>query len=314
MARYFNPAKSSSRFKAIGTLVWLALIVLSASPCMAEERDPRWNFKGWTPSMALALGIHSTDMEGFVLATDSSGTPIRDPQNSEDYAVTPLARISLGVETPELPGIPGKIRLFGSVDYFVTFPPDRKIAGEGNPTGFLVRPGFLDPPEESIEGQGSETAVQTNRSAYGLTGGMSIPFEIGGVRFHVKPGVSWMRYQWDIRGLVLRAIKAKSPFLPPSREFRGVELRARGKLYSHGVGPYLAIELEPDPWGPILVSAFVEAAYYRALGDRDTNFSTSETLSGSNLPPDTYTGRWGIKVDEGFWRAAVGIRIYLAAD
>jgi hypothetical protein len=310
MARYFNPAKSSSRFKAIGTLVWLALIAMSASPCMAEERDPRWNYKGWTPSMSLALGIHSTDMEGFVLATDSSGTPIRPPQNSEDYAVTPLARISLGVETPELPGVPGHIRLFGSVDYFVTFPPDRKIASEGSPTGFFVRPGFSNPPEASIEGQGSETRVETNRSAYGLTGGMSIPVEIAGIRFHVKPGVSWMRYQWNIEGLVLRAIK------PPTfgRQFRGVELRARGKLYSHGVGPYLAIELEPDPWGPILVSAFVEGAYYRALGNRDTDFSTSETYSGQNLPTDTYTGRWGIRVDDAFWRAAVGIRIYLAAD
>jgi hypothetical protein len=135
--------------------------------------------------------------------------------------------------------------------------------------------------------------------------------EIGAFRFNVKPGVSWMRYQWNIQGVVLDAIKPDNVF---SRDFRAIELRARGKLYSSGVGPYLALEMEPDPWGPVLVSAYVEAAYYRALGDRDADISMSQTLSGNRLPTDTYLARWGIKVDEDFWRTGVGIRVYLAAD
>jgi len=308
MLRHFNPAKPNSRFLTIGTL---AMLVVSASVAGADERYPRWNLDGWTPFLGGTLGVLVTDISGFVIATDGSGTPIRVPQDSDDFAVNGLLHLSLGLETPELPGIPGRVRLFGAVDYFVTFPPDRNIAGEGDPSGFFIKPGFNNPPEQAIQGTGSKNEIMTARSAYGVTGGLSIALELGGFRFHVKPGVSWMRYKWDFHGVVLDAIKAD---LSPGRTFRQVELRARGKLYSNGVGPYLAIETEPDPWGPILVSAFIEGAYYRALGDRDANISTHETLSGSNLPTDTYTGRCGIKVDEGFWRAGVGIRVYLAAD
>ena len=156
-----------------------------------------------------------------------------------------------------------------------------------------------------------QTAVQTNRSAYGFTGGASVPVEISGFRFFVKPGVSWMRYQWDFRGLVLDAIK---PGTIIGRNFRGVQLRARGKLYSHGVGPYLAIEMEPDPWGPVLVSAFIEAAYYRTLDEQEADITDSASYAGDGIPPDTYLGRWGIELGDDFWRAAVGIRIFLAAD
>jgi hypothetical protein len=308
MPGYFNPTKPISRFLTIGTL---AMFVVSASVAGAEEPDPRWNLDGWTPSLGATLGVHVTDISGFVIATDSSDSPIRDPQESNDFAVSGLLHLSLGLETPELPRIPGRVRLFGTVDYFVTFPPDRNIAGEGDPSGFFLKPGFANPPVEAIEGTGSQNSIMTARSAYGVTGGVSIALELGGFRFHVKPGVSWMRYKWDFHGVILDAVKAN---FPPGRNFRQVELRARGKLYSNGVGPYLAIESEPDPWGPILVSAFVEGAYYRALGDRNANISTHETLSGSDLPTDTYTGRWGIKVDEEFWRAGAGIRVYLAGD
>jgi hypothetical protein len=286
------------------------MLVVSASVAGAEERDPRWNLDGWTPFLGATLGVHVTDISGFVIATDSSDTPIRVPQQGDDYAVGGLLHLSVGLETPELPKIPGRVRLFGAFDYFVTFPPDRNIAGEGDPSGFFLKPGFSNPPVEAIQGTGSKNEIETARSAYGVTGGVSIELEVGGFRFHVKPGVSWMRYKWDFHGVVLDAQKAPLT----GRDFRQVELRARGKLYSNGVGPYLALETEPDPWGPILVSAFIEGAYYRALGDRKANISTHETISGSGLPTDTYTGRWGIKVDEQFWRAGVGIRVYLAAD
>ena len=63
-----------------------------------------------------------------------------------------------------------------------------------------------------------------------------------------------------------------------------------------------------------VAGAFIEGAYYRTIGDRDVNISDSVTISGNSLPTETYTGRWGMRVDQEFWRAAVGIRVYLAAD
>jgi hypothetical protein len=292
-------------------LVWLSLVQASASLAADEETDPRWNYKGWVPSMSVTLGVHTTDISGFVIATNSADEPIRPPASSKKYAVTPLLHLGIGLESPELPRIPGHIRLFGNVDYFLTFPSDRNAAGEGDPTGFVVPPGFVSPPEEAIQGTGSQTSIETGQSAYGFTGGMSVPFNIGNFRFYVKPGVSWMRYRWDFKGLVLDAEKANFPF---TRNFRGIELRGRGKLYSNGVGPYVALEMEPDHWGPVLVGAFVEAAYYRTLGDRDANITASAAYTGDNLPDETYKARWGIKVDEQFWRASAGIRVYLAAD
>ncbi len=312
MDRFFNPARSSSRFLKMGMLALFVVQAMSVSRAMAEESDPRWNLDGWTPSLSLGLGVHVTPVKGFVEATNSAGDFIRPPQHDDNTAITPIARISLGIETPELPAIPGNIRLFASVDYFVSFPPDLKIANEGSPTGFFVPPGFQNPPAAAIEGQGSQTSLNMNRSAYGVTGGISIPLDIGEFRFHIKPGVSWMRQKWDIKGVVLAAEKGGG--ILGGRDFRGIELRARGKLYSSGVGPYFAIETEPDSWGPLLVSAFVEAAYYRTLGDRKTNFTDSASLTGDFLLPDTYLGRWGIEVDEFFWRTGLGIRVYLAAD
>jgi hypothetical protein len=312
MARQCNPPQPYSRLLMIGTLAVCLVsgsLSLAAEPS-AENQDPRWNFKGWTPSLGVTLGVHTAGISGFVIATDSSGEPIRDPQRSHDIAVTGLLHLSLGLESPELPKIPGGIRLFGKLDYYVTFPSDRQAAGEGDPTGFHLKPGAPNPSEVAIEGTGSETEIKTNRSAYGVTGGLSIPVELGVFRFKVKPGVSWMRYKWDYRGVVLDAMKPS----PIGRDFRQIELRARGKLYSNGVGPYLALEMEPDSWGPILVAAYVEGAYYRVIGDRDSDISTSQTLSGNDFPTDTYLGRWGIRVDDDFWRVGAGIHVYLAAD
>ncbi len=312
MIRFFNPPKSSSEFLKIATLAWFVVQLASAPlPARADEPDPRWNLYGWTPSLSFTLGVHVAPVSGFVNATNSSGANIRMPEESDNVAITPIMHMSFGIETPELPKLPGHLRLFGSADYFVAFPPDLEIATEGSPTGFFVPPGFINPPEAAIEGQGSQTTMRMNRSAYGLTGGVSIPIDIGDFRFYVKPGVSWMRQEWDIQGVVLDA--EKSAFVG-SRNFRGIELRARGKLYSSGVGPYLAIEMEPDSWGPVFVSAYIEAAYYRTLGERDVDFTASRTLSGDSLPTETYLARWGITVDKEFWRTGVGIRVFLAAD
>ncbi len=262
-------------------------------------------------------------MYGFVVATDSNGDllPGRPPDDSQKTFVVPAFHVGLTLDSPPLPKVPGNIRLFGSLDYFATFPPERFAANEASPSGFFIRERsdvVPDVPEEAIEGQGSQTQMQTGRHAYGATVGLSfpLPFEIFGLKVHVRPGASWMRYKWEMTGVILEAIKVEpGPMMVSGREFRGVELQARGKLYSNGVGPYLGVELEPYRIGPTMISIYAEGAYYRVIGDRTLNITTTQTFTDSipRLPsPETYQGRWGANVSRGFWRAGVGVRLYLA--
>jgi len=313
MRRTCNPPRSSARRTKrtkIATVVGVACLLFAARSFAADD-DPRWNIAGWTPSLAASFGVSVTDMEGFIDARDSGGTTIRAPIDTQDYAVVPMLRGALAVESPLILKRLGGIRGFVGVDYYATFPPGRNITAEGNPSSFFIRPAIFDPPEQAIEGQGSALAVRTNRLAYGATAGVVIPIKIADANIFVKPGVSWMRQQWDVHGVVRRAIKS----VPFGRDFRGIELEAKGKLYTQGVGPYLAIEAQPEPLGPLLVSLFVEAAYYRTLGDQDINISNSASFAAEGiLPTETYNALWGMEISDDFWRSAVGLRFFLTTD
>ena len=50
----------------------------------------------------------------------------------------PLAQFTVGVETPEIPRIPGRISLFANFDFLLMFPIERNVASEGSPTGFEI--------------------------------------------------------------------------------------------------------------------------------------------------------------------------------
>lgn len=308
MRRTCNPQRWFARRRVPALLACAALFGASAGD--AETVDERWNLAGWTPSIATSLGVQSTDVSGFIESSDLEGDPVRPPSDGQVYATVPMLRLSLSIESPPLPESWGSIRTFGSLDYFATFPPSRDITGEADPSGLAIRPGLLVAPEEAVEGQGSKLGLRTNRNAYGATAGLAVPFDVGGFRFFLKPGVSWMRQEWEIRGLILRAVKP----VPFGTDFRTVDLRAQGKLYTQGVGPYLSIEIEPASYGPILAGLFAEAAYYRTLGDRDVNVYDSVSIEGDGIPADSYEARWGMKLSEDFWRAAVGVRLFLSTD
>ena len=228
MRRTCNPPRSRARPTSRTTIAGLFSLLLAA-PSFADDEDPRWNIAGWTPSIAASVGVHVTDMTGYINATDSADNPVRPPVDTQDFAIVPMIRVSLDLESPPIHERLGDVRAFFGVDYFATLPPGRNITAEGNPASFFIRDGILDPPEQAIEGQGSALAVRTNRLAYGATAGLAVPIEILGIRVFVKPGVSWMRQQWDLDGVVKRAFKVIRPPMVFSREFRGVELDANGQ-------------------------------------------------------------------------------------
>jgi hypothetical protein len=287
------------------------LVFAFCVPASADEdpEDPRWDFHGWRPSISAAMGVHGTDVEGFVVSKDSMGQDIRPSDARTDYAVTPLAQFTVGVETPEIPRVPGRISFFANFDFLLMFPIERNVASEGSPTGFEIESQAPNIPEGLIEGQGSQTTVATELPAYGATGGISLPVNVGDwLSFDLRAGVSWMRYRWEIDGVVLEAIKPSSI----GRDFRAVELRAHGTLDSEGVGPYLGIQFQPYELGPFQASAFIDAAYYRLLSDREIILTDTMQSTDNLPPPETYTAIWGFRVGDDFWRATAGVRFYLS--
>jgi len=49
---------------------------------------------------------------------------------------------------------------------------------------------------------------------------------------------------------------------------------------------------------------------HKIVSDRGLGFSDQVTLSGSNLPTDTYTANWAFEVDPWLYRAGAGIRFH----
>ena len=273
----------------------------------ADGSDPR-SFHGWTPSLSLSLGVMSTGkVDGSVRSVDSMDVEIRPPDTGEGFATTPIAAATLGLDTPALTSLPLAPSLFVRASVIPTFELERNVASEG-------AAGEFDPPDafsftaEAIGGQGSQTEISTNLLAYAVSAGLSIPIDVAGHRLRVRPGVSWMRFAFDIRGDLHHAVKPASF----GRDFRAIDVHRHGKLYLHGVGPYLDVEsFVGELWLTRLfeVGFFAEAAAYRVLGDRRANLGLVSTYDDA-FGTDTYTTLWSVEADEWFYRFGVGIRLY----
>jgi len=331
LAGIWKTASDLRRRRALALVIAgisLGLPPVSAKASDADSSDRRASFFGVTPSLAVGLGFFTTNVDGSAIATcadTGAGDPsacvgnawpepsIRPPQNGGVAALTPIAQISIGLESPSLDFLPGRPSLFAQGDYFATFSLERNAASEGGAQGFeppFVRPGegFF---EEGIAGQGSKAIVATETSAFGASMGLSFPVEVGGFSLRIKPGVSWMFYTWELEGRVLRAL-CESDFCPGGN-FRGIELLGAQSFDSHGVGPYLGIELETAAFGPLLASTYIEAAGYRILSSQNEVFRSSKSYDDF-LGTETYDAKWGFEFDDWAYRATVGVRLYLKQD
>ena len=152
--------------------------------------------------------------------------------------------------------------------------------------------------------------ISTNLLAYSFSAGVSIPVQIASYRFRVRPGVSWMRFAFDIQGDLHHAVKP-SEF---GTDFRAIALQRHGKLYLNGVGPYLELEALDGALqlaDHVFVGFFAEAAVYRVLGDRRANVGVVSSYDDA-FGTDTYTTHWRVEADEWFYRFGAGVRIYLS--
>ena len=283
-------------------------IGISGTSALAQDVkavDARQAIFGVTPSLGLGLGFLTTDAAGSVSSVDSSGAVIRPSDTGETSAITPLAHLSLGLESSALEFLPGRPSVFAQFDYFPSLSLTRNVASEGGGQGFRP-PDAENFPEGAIAGQGSKTTIEADVSTFGLSAGLSFPVEILGVPFRLRPGISWVHYTWDVEGRVIRAVKPSTS----GSDFRGVDLSARDSFDAHGVGPYLGLEFEPTAFGPLLASTYIEAAAYRVLSDQSESLGDRESFD-DEFGVETYEADWSAEFDDWTYRATVGVRIYL---
>jgi len=283
-------------------------IGISGTSALAQDVkavDARQAIFGVTPSLGLGLGFLTTDAAGSVSSVDSSGAAIRPSDTGETSAITPLAHLSLGLESSALEFLPGRPSVFAQFDYFPSLSLTRNVASEGGGQGFRP-PDAENFPEGAIAGQGSKTTIEADVSTFGLSAGLSFPVEILGVPFRLRPGISWVHYTWDVEGRVIRAVKPSTS----GSDFRGVDLSARDSFDAHGVGPYLGLEFEPTAFGPLLASTYIEAAAYRVLSDQSESLGDRESFD-DEFGVETYEADWSAEFDDWTYRATVGVRIYL---
>ena len=330
--------------------------------------------RNWQPSLAVTSGVtfqrHQADVSSSI--DDGFGDPLeplRDPASGEGWRVSPNVGINAEVMTPELWPGGSSIRIFVNGEYLPSFGADLDVAKAGDPKGlvlpqagyFLQR--FCDPnasppgspfgpgcncpygfgcfPEEAITGVGSRTTANIGQDVFGAAIGVAVPFEFLGRRFLLKPSFGWIRYDIDVDGTVLRAMKfphdtgpGSLPRIRPVPVIRVVELRDTATQAFNAIGPGLELEMEVHQAGPVETSLFLDARGYRVLGNREIKLSDSTTAScpgpviiepppgfdpgivnffcnlssqfGSE--PGNYSADWSYKLDPWLYRVGLGLR------
>lgn len=257
------------------------LFVVSLAVCLlpifATAEPAADELERWRPSVAVFSVVSVQDTKSSVVSnlrpSDDPGRPIEQAQ----AIVWPSIGGSLELMSPRLVEGFGAPRVFVHGDLIGAFLSDRKLANEGAPDEFGVptSPVF---PEESIEGQGSETRLDIGSLAWGAGIGVAFRVEILGYEFAIKPSAEWYQYKGTFRGVVARAIKP-APDQPLDRLVR-LELTDRRTWNAAGGGLELETPvLETDEFTGHM---FVTGKAYALLGDR----SIDRTVRDATVPTD----------------------------
>ena len=302
---------------------FLVLAALSASADTEEtgtQPEP-----SWAPSLAVTSGFtiqyHEGSASSLIETGPRAGERLQKGDNGQDWAVSPYVGVNAELITPEIPVIPGGIRVFVNGEYLPTFAADLDVAKAGDPKGFDIQDiqfpiagslcdappvgngpfgqgcncpfGFGCFPEEAVTGVGSRVTASVAQNVFGAAVGVAVPFELFGRKLMLKPSVGWIRYEVDVQGVVLRGIKIPlvvplNPQIRPVPVIRILELRDGATQAFNAIGPGMELEMEVHQVGPIQTSIFLDAHGYRALGNREVKLSDSTTESCPGpvvLPP-----------------------------
>lgn len=266
-----------------------------------EEREarPREEWDRWVPALALSNGILGQGADAAV-ASD-----VRPDATGSTTFLNPWMSASLELMSPSPGELPGHPQFFLHGDVGVNFGFRRDVAKEGSPGEFRFpdeNPADITN-DQVVGGQGSVTRGDPQPLLVTAGAGVAFTLESMGRRIRIRPSVEYLREELDVVGRVNRAL------IPPGGTLENVELieltGSRSEVY-HGLGPGLEIEADTARAGPVVLTLFVSGQAYRILGDRTTEFSTTD---GSG-----HVATWTFKKDAWSWRGGVGLRFRWLPD
>jgi hypothetical protein len=247
----------------------------------------------WRTSFAISMKALQQRAEGHLsstLATDEvSNTPIPLNANNHDDYFVPVIPIELGIETPSfsLPATEREPRLFLQAGYQFIPITERDFLQDGK---FVTLPAN---PTPGSEGLGGEIRVDLQHQ-WSVSAGISIPFEISGIPFEVRPSLDYMG-QW---------VRASSRVIGIDVGTNAVvDLISDESKALHYLGPRLGIETDAGRAGSGRIAFFMEGSVYfsRVAGH--------QRLSGRSVS-GTQSSQFEYEPDQLLFQVGVGVRLY----
>jgi hypothetical protein len=254
------------------------------------------------------------------------------PDVGRALMLTPASLGSLELMTPGVQAVPGRPRLFAHGDLGAAFSFDEwTVAKQATPDS-LEYP-VPTPPNFNtlqIKGQGALTSAKVKTMLAGGGVGVAFSVDVGERRIRIKPSVEYLRETIGLTGLISRAYTVNNgraainnnvlqtqtyfPGFPSYPEvptqIDNVVIKASDTEVYHGIGPGLEVEMDAGRAGPVVLSLFVQGQAYRLLGNRDTTFTGTTTLTDAAFTPNPQTVSAEFKFHPHAWtyQGGMGLR------
>lgn len=288
-------------------LLILALTAAYATPAKSQsDPDQRPSYAArWLPTLTVGIGgLGDPENATAISSGDSVDSEVVSVSGSE-LNIAPQFIVLAGIESPELFH---NLRVYTSGGVLPTLGFDIDVTKLGDPRGFVYpkQAEDNDPyPGSAIDGTGIRSSAQIDRLAWAANLGVSLGVDVGEHRLDIRPSVGYFRYSVSAQGVRLAAIKPDliDPFV------REISLEnSRTEAFS-AVGPCLELGFDLGPKGMFKPTLFVDASFYKVLGDRVIEMSDS----GSDQY-GTEVAYWTVMVNPWIYRLGAGLRVAWLGD
>jgi hypothetical protein len=295
---------------ALGTCAWLPA-ALAEPPLEARELGR------WVPAVGFVVGVAADAIDGDLNTTDVLGPRIAPPVPTETRLIAgspaaadttmivPTFGASIELMTPGWQRLPGAPRGFARVDLAYGFGPEYNVPSIGDPGEFTVSGTPFGVTEGRVLGQGALMAVESDPFVVTVGGGLAFTLDAGGRALRIKPSVEYLRHEYEVSGLLRRAVQVTSPSTELSG-FREVTLTASEKRVDHWLGPGVEVDIDATRAGDFVFAPYVALKAWVVLDDSQT------VLLDSNQYGET--AAWIFRPNRWAFGGTVGVRVRWAPE